>query len=120
MSSTPEDALAWAIRQMQDHAAELRKLVQESFTTRSVLPANHLNSILLTIEELADELEKVSITCTESLPGAATHNCATASLSEDEALALELELLPSPEHVSLQEHFESMGIDYDSDQSRGC
>src|SRR6266508_274348 len=115
MSYTPEDDLSWAIREMQDHAAELRKLAQQFFTTRSVLPGNHLNSILLTIEELAEELEKVSINCMEVLPAASTHNCGTAITSEDEALALELERRASPEPMSLQEHFESMGIDYDSD-----
>ncbi|OEL24206.1 Protein DETOXIFICATION 27 [Dichanthelium oligosanthes] len=118
MSWTTEEGLAWAITEMQEHAAELRKLALEFFMTRATVPGNHLNSILLTMEELARAREGV-LQCTEVLLEPEADNGGTGITSKDEEVALELERLPSPEPVSLQEHLESLGIDYDSDQSRG-
>ena len=44
-----------------------------------------------------------------------------ARITEDDlAEAREMESTPSPEHRPLWKVLEDMGIDYDSDQSRGC
>ncbi len=39
---------------------------------------------------------------------------------EELAEAREMESIPSPDHCPLWKVLEDMGIDYDSDQSRGC
>ncbi|OEL20692.1 hypothetical protein BAE44_0018289 [Dichanthelium oligosanthes] len=68
MSWTPEEGLAWAIHAMQAHADNVRLLVHESFATAYAVPTHDLNRLLLTLEELADELDKVSVNCAELLP----------------------------------------------------
>ncbi|OEL30719.1 hypothetical protein BAE44_0008260 [Dichanthelium oligosanthes] len=50
---------------MEDHAAELRKLVRENFTRASVVDGRSFNGLLVHLEELAAELEKMAINCRE-------------------------------------------------------
>jgi hypothetical protein len=119
MSWTPEEGLAWAIRAMQAHADNVRLLVHESFATADAVPAHDLNRLLLTLEELADELDKVSMNCAELLPPVRPHDQTASITSEEEALAAEVHGLPSPPALCRQCHIEAEYGDYDSDQSRG-
>jgi hypothetical protein len=118
-SWTPKDGLVCAIRTMQDHTAELRKLVSDHFTMAEVVDGNYVNSLLVQLEVLADELEKVAFTCLEAVPPPSPDHEAPSITSEEEALAAELDRAPSPEHKTIQDLVEEMGLEYDSDQSRG-
>ncbi|OEL14587.1 AP2/ERF and B3 domain-containing protein [Dichanthelium oligosanthes] len=109
MSWTPKDGLVCAIRAMQDHAAELRKLVHEHFTTAEAVDGHYVNSLLLQLEELADELDKVSFTCLEVVPPPSANNVGPSITSEEEELAAELDRVPSPEHRTIQNLFAEMG-----------
>ncbi|OEL21594.1 Bifunctional nitrilase/nitrile hydratase NIT4 [Dichanthelium oligosanthes] len=50
---------------MQDHADKVRKLARDYFTTADVVDGHYVNSLVLKLEELAEELEQVSLKCGE-------------------------------------------------------
>ncbi|OEL38010.1 hypothetical protein BAE44_0000971 [Dichanthelium oligosanthes] len=93
-------------------------LAHDYFTMAETVDSHYVNSLLLQLEELVEELEKVSFKCQEVVPPASANNHGASITSEDEAVAAELERIPSPEPVSVQDLCDQMGIEYDSDQSR--
>ncbi|OEL35291.1 hypothetical protein BAE44_0003690 [Dichanthelium oligosanthes] len=108
MSWTAEDGLMCAIREMQDHAAELRKLVREHFTTTKAVDGHYVNSLLLQLDELAEELDKVAFTCLEVVPPPSPDNDGPSITPEEEALAVELDRVSSLEHKTIQDLFEEI------------
>ncbi|OEL35772.1 hypothetical protein BAE44_0003210 [Dichanthelium oligosanthes] len=82
---------------MQAHANDLRLLVHESFTADKAVPALDLNRLLLTLEELADELDKVSVNYAELLPPVPAHDQTTSITSEEEVVAAEESAVPDGE-----------------------
>ncbi|OEL27022.1 hypothetical protein BAE44_0011959 [Dichanthelium oligosanthes] len=69
---------------MQDHAAEVQKLVHDYFTTAEAVDGHYVTSLLLQLEELANELEKVSFNCLEVVPPPSAHNDGPSIASEEE------------------------------------
>jgi hypothetical protein len=113
MEYTPYDALCWAVKQMDIHTAQARQVVREA------TPKDRLQS-LLKIQEILEELEKVSIQCAEVVEKYSPRNQIREPTEEEVQAAHEAEDMPSlGSPISLWEHCEQMGMNYDSDQSRG-
>jgi len=67
MADPQSEALASAIRQMQRHVDELRKVVANNFTVHIVVHGSDLNRALLEIDSIAESLEQLSFLCREKL-----------------------------------------------------
>ena len=123
MGVNPAVALDWGVKQMQAHAAELKTLIANSFTSHTIVSATELNHLLLEIEELANQLDQASLVCSEALHVEEPKPVNEVITSAEEEYATLNEWMAEQEHnevpTTLEDLCEQFGVEYDSDQSRG-
>lgn len=121
MSSSPSDALAWAVQEMELHAAELRQLVDGNLCAPE--PGNSmpdLTQLLLKIDDMATWLEQVALQCAEVVQRNTPPALDAHIIEEDKVVDAEMHTDRSPPTPRpLCELCEEWGVEYDSDQSRG-
>ncbi|PUZ46990.1 hypothetical protein GQ55_7G127300 [Panicum hallii var. hallii] len=151
MASIPPHVLAWVVKQIEKHVAEVEKALMDATSMVGSNPADALHTAAHQILDATAHMNQVAINCNwymehrlsvaKSTPpagpntdsGFVVHHgmklneptaddlARDARITEDDlAEAREMESSPSPEHRPLWKVLEDMGIDYDSDQSRGC
>lgn len=151
MASIPPHVLAWVVKQIEKHVAEVEKALMDATSMVGANPADALHTAAHQILDATAHMNQVAIYCNsymehrlsvaKSTPpagpntdsGFVVHHgmklneptaddlARDARITEDDlAEAREMESSPSPEHRPLWKVLEDMGIDYDSDQSRGC
>jgi hypothetical protein len=119
MSSTSYKVLQWAVKEMEEHAAHIRKTVPAP-SSLGTTSRTEMQDIFIMILDLADWIDKVSIQCSEVVSKYAPPPSDAGITSEDEVVAAEWDKMPrdtSPR--TMEEHCDWWGMNYDSNQSRG-
>jgi hypothetical protein len=66
MSMPPNEALAWAVKEMELHAAEVRQLVDRNLAaSEPPRTIEDFTQFLMKIKEMAEWIEKVAMQCAE-------------------------------------------------------
>jgi len=117
--STPLDALASAVTEMDRVADKLRKHVTEARAADRT-KNQELEKALTQVEVLAESLEQFAFLCQEVVvKNSPLDHEEITSTDEREAAERQWEFEHPIPPQTLAEHCEQHGLNYDSDQSRG-
>jgi hypothetical protein len=116
MEKDPLDMVESSVRVIETHVNIIRSLVTDGVVDTSEPKSVYtLKTTLFQIGDVCDMLEK----CALSIKKYADSK--RAKIIQDEEAADDLEELPSPDLLTQADILEKyFGIEYDSDQSRGC